>query len=206
MAFTHIDQHFTTAAGTRAERADIGAAQQLAHYRHYEAVWALGRLSQAGDQGPLLMLSGVMLVYGLASGKAHRIGAGGRMLAAVLVAAGIKTGLKRLVSRTRPNVLLDEGRYAVRTLGPNDGPMQSFPSGHTAGAVAAARVLARAYPGVRGPAYVAAGVIALTQVLRGSHFPSDVAAGVLIGIAAETAVARVAGVAEPGSVSAQARR
>src|SRR5215204_5914459 len=136
MAFTHIDQHFTTVAGTRAERADIGAAQQLAHYRHYEAVRVLGRLSQAGDQGPLLMLSGGLLVFGLATGKSHPIRAGGRMLAAVLVATGIKTGLKHLVSRTRPNVLLDEGHYAVRAIGPNDGPMQSFPSGHTAGAVA----------------------------------------------------------------------
>ncbi len=206
MPFTHIDQHFTTAAGTRAERVDIRAAQQLARYRHHEAVRVLGRLSQAGDQGPLLMLSGGLLMFGLATGKAHRIRAGGRMLAAVLVATGIKTGLKRLISRTRPNVLLEKGHYAVRALGPNDGPSQSFPSGHTAGAVAAARVLARAYPGVREPAYAGAGAIALTQVLRGSHFPSDVAAGVLIGVAAETLVNRVADVAEPRSVSAQAHR
>jgi membrane-associated phospholipid phosphatase len=74
------------------------------------------------------------------------------MLGSMMVSIVIKTALKAALSRTRPNVLLDEGRYATRLFGPNEGPWQSFPSGHVAGSVALARTLTRFYPQARGPA------------------------------------------------------
>jgi membrane-associated phospholipid phosphatase len=203
MPFTRIDQHSTTATGTRAEEADIAVTQRLARHRHHGAVRALGTLSEAGDQAPLLSLSGAVLVFGLSTGETRTAKAGGRMLAAVLVATGIKSLLKHLVSRTRPHVLLDEGRYAVQALGPDEGPSQSFPSGHTAGSVAAARALVRVFPGARGPAYAGAGAIALMQVPRGKHYPVDVIAGAVVGVAAEAIVDRVATIAEPRSALTQ---
>jgi membrane-associated phospholipid phosphatase len=107
------------------------------------------------------------------------------MLGSVLVATAIKTVVKKLVSRARPRVLLDEGRYAFEPLGPKGGNWQSFPSGHTADAVAAARGLARVFPGTSIPGYSVAGLIGVVQIPRAKHYPLDVVAGAAVGIAAE---------------------
>jgi membrane-associated phospholipid phosphatase len=153
---------------------------------------ALGAASEIGDQPPLMAISAAVLAYGIFAGDRRATGAGGRMLGALLLATGVKAGLKRLVSRTRPNVLLDEGRYEVRPLGPDEGPWHSFPSGHTAGSVAVARAAGRIYPEARLAANAAAAAIALIQVPRGAHYPIDVAAGALIGLGAEAVVDAVA--------------
>src|SRR4051794_18213938 len=192
MSFTRIAQHASVQRGSPAEAVDITVAERLARGRRHGAVQAAGMLSEVGDQPPLLTLSGAVLALGVATGDAQRAETGARMLAAVLVATGIKSVLKHLVSRTRPYVLLDEGRYAVQAFGPDKGPWQSFPSGHTAGSVAAARAVARAYPGASGPAYAAAAAIALAQVPRGKHYPSDVIAGAVVGVVAEAIVDRAA--------------
>jgi membrane-associated phospholipid phosphatase len=44
------------------------------------------------------------------------------------------------------------------------------------------------YPQARTVAYGAAAAIALVQIPRGAHYPTDVAAGALVGVAAEAAV------------------
>lgn len=175
---------------TSIEEADIAVAQRLARRRGHPAVRAAGWLSGIGDQPPLITISGAVLAFGLVAGRPRATEAGGRMLASVLVATWIKAGLKRLVSRTRPNVLLDDGRYAVEPLGPDEGPWHSFPSGHTAGSVAAARALARTWPQARGPAYAGAASIAMIQVPRGAHYPIDILAGALVGLTAEAIVDR----------------
>ena len=65
----------------------------------------------------------------------------------------------------------------------------SFPSGHTASAFAFATAATLEMPAV-GPALGAtAMLVAWSRVHRGQHFPSDVAAGALLG----TAVGAVAG-------------
>lgn len=45
---------------------------------------------------------------------------------------------------------------------------------------------------LRGAAYAGAAGIALAQILRGAHFPADVLAGSLIGVAAEATTHAVA--------------
>jgi hypothetical protein len=174
------------------EEADIAVAERLARHRGHPAVRAAGWLSGIGDQPPLFAISGAVLAFGLVAGRPRAAEAGGRMLASCLVATWIKGGLKRVVSRTRPNVLLDHGRYAVEPLGPDEGPWNSFPSGHTAGSVAVARALARSWPHARGPAYAGAAAIAMIQVPRGAHYPIDILAGALVGLAAEATVDRCA--------------
>jgi membrane-associated phospholipid phosphatase len=111
--------------------------------------------------------------------------AGRHMLLAGILAAGTKTTIKRVVHRTRPNVLMDKGLYEKGWFGPNVGPWQSFPSGHSALSVAVAAAATRAYPEIRGVATAAALGVVVVQVLRGAHFPVDVAAGALIGFSAE---------------------
>ena len=87
--------------------------------------------------------------------------------------------LKHLIGRPRP-------RFAHSdefSLGPSLATgFDSFPSGHAANAFGAATVLAWFFPAVRVPLYLVAGLVAVSRVLRGSHFPTDVLAGAVLGV------------------------
>lgn len=109
------------------------------------------------------------------------------MLAAVAAADGGKRLVKRFVRRTRPHLLLDDGRYAAGACGSGRKPEQSFPSGHVAGCVAAAIAVSRRYPTAGALSLAATSVIGVGRVARGAHWPLDVAAGAVIGVAAEVA-------------------
>src|SRR3954468_11264406 len=89
----------------------------------------------------------------------------------------------------RPWVGIDEQRRGWPW--PDQGPWHSFPSSHTAGGVALARAVVRGWPGARWPAYAGAAAVGPVQVPRGAHYPSDVLAGVVVGIAAEAVVHRL---------------
>ncbi len=97
-----------------AEEADVALSAHLACHRDHPAVRALGTLSEIGDQPPLLALSGAVLAYGLLSGNRRAAGSGIRMTGSLILATCIKTGLKHLVARTRPNVLFGRGPLCRR--------------------------------------------------------------------------------------------
>lgn len=172
-------------ARTDAERVDIALARWLSRDRDHPAMRALGTASQVGDQGPLAAIGLAVIAAGAYAGDARIAGTGVRMVAALTVATAAKAAVKHLVSRTRPHVLFDHGGYEVRPLGPQEGPWHSFPSGHTAGSLAVARAVARRHPAGALPAYGAAAAIGGAQIPCGRHFPADVAAGALVGLAAE---------------------
>lgn len=186
------DPHPTSpaSAATALEEADVEIGLRLARHRDRPAVRAAGAASEIADQVPLATLCAAVAGLGLATGDRRLAAAGGRMLASFALATAAKSLAKRLVSRTRPNQVLAEGHYEVAPRGPEGGPWHSFPSGHTAGSVAVAAAFGRAYPGAVVPAFGAAAAIAAVQVPRGAHFPLDLAAGALIGLAAEAVVDR----------------
>src|SRR6266571_3528330 len=100
------------------------------------------------------------------------------LLAQVSIAGAIQI-LKHLIGRPRPRFA--HGDELV--LGPSlDSGLDSFPSGHASNAFGAATVLAWFYPSVRTPLYLVAGLVAVSRVLRGSHFPTDVWAGAVLGV------------------------
>jgi membrane-associated phospholipid phosphatase len=123
-------------------------------------------------------------------------------LGAVGVAAVLAFGLKMLLGRPRP--VLDEPDLLLGPLGmhplPTDdglivthawafwqegaGKLWSMPSSHTVFAVVAAAMLAGWYPRLRWLMIVMAGLVALSRVAFGAHYPSDVAAGVAVGLMA----------------------
>ena len=63
--------------------------------------------------------------------------------------------------------------------------LDSFPSGHSTATFAVATVLAKRFP-LFGPLCIAIALfVALSRVLRGSHFLTDVLGGAVIGILSE---------------------
>ncbi len=127
----------------KVERVDKKAARAAAKRKHHPIAKAVTAIGKVGDQPPLLAISAAVLAFGWWKQDRRAMRAGGRMLAAELVSIVLKDIGKRAITRTRPHVMIDDGHYEVRAGGPHDGPYNSFPSGHTAGAVAVSRALAR---------------------------------------------------------------
>ena len=176
---------------TPVEEADVELAVALGQKRNSPVVRGAGALSEVGDQPPLFVIASAVVATGSMAGRRRVADAGAHMFGSALFASLFKTALKRVISRTHPHMLLEEGRYEVRCLRPNEGRWQSFPSGHTAGSGAFARAVSRLYPAVRLPACACAGTIGVIQIPRGPLYPPDVIAGVLLGVAAEEVAAAI---------------
>ncbi|MEU0054107.1 phosphatase PAP2 family protein [Streptomyces sp. NPDC006309] len=67
----------------------------------------------------------------------------------------------------------------------------SFPSGHTAAAVAFTAALIPSWPQAGAACAVPAAVVAVERVQSGAHYPSDVAAGAAIGLGSAWLVRRL---------------
>jgi membrane-associated phospholipid phosphatase len=95
------------------------------------------------------------------------------------IAALLANGLKHLIGRPRPK-FVHGGEWHI-TLSWVSG-LDSFPSGHSTASFAVATVLARRFP-LFGPLCITvAFFVALSRILRGSHFLTDVLGGAVIGI------------------------
>lgn len=172
------------------ESADVAVSVAAGQYRDHPVIRALGFLSEIADQPPAFTLATLAAAGGILAGRPKLAEAGLRTLAALSAATASKAAIKAVVVRTRPFMLLEHGEYETGVMGPNDGPWNSFPSGHTANAVAAARAIARVYPEAAPQLAAGAVAIAAVQVPRAAHHTLDVAAGAALGWACEAAVDR----------------
>jgi hypothetical protein len=175
----------------KVEDADRKLAQAAGGKRDTLVVRAAGKVSDLADQPPLIALSLLTIGAGLFSESRPLARAGVRMLLSHIVATQAKSFVKHRIDRTRPFVMLDGGSYHGRKGDSSAKQENSFPSGHTAGAVAVARAIAREFPDSAPLAYLTAGLAATMQLPRATHFAGDIIAGGLIGIAAEAVVSRV---------------
>jgi hypothetical protein len=91
---------------------------------------------------------------------------------AVLVAYALNTLLKTVARRRRPQLEHLPALISTPT-------SLSFPSAHASSSFAAARAYSSLLPGV--PLYMLATLMALSRVYLGVHYPSDIAAGAVLG-------------------------
>lgn len=110
-------------------------------------------------------------------------------LAALAIGALItNVALKNAVARIRPYEVVDGLKLLIERQ--HD---YSFPSGHTCASFAAAYVYYRTAPKKWGvPAVILAALIAFSRLYVGVHYPSDVLAGLLIGLFAGWAALKLA--------------
>ena len=112
--------------------------------------------------------------------------------------AGItNTQIKRAVHRPRPIIYFEKqslpggGRsivYDVHIVG-RGWRQNSLPSGHAATAFAAATILAVLYGGWFSLGFIPAALVAYSRIYMGVHFPFDVLAGIVLGVAVALVVA-----------------
>jgi membrane-associated phospholipid phosphatase len=171
--------------------ADAAALDAVRPYRDSKGVEALSWYAKLGDQPQMLTLSGAVLALGVLRAERRMIRAGARMIASHLLATAAKNFIKHRIDRTRPRSATGADGHHMKPGRKRSKEETSFPSGHSAGATAVARAFAREYPDRALPALAAGGLIALAQIPRCAHYPTDVGAGIAIGLAAEAAVAAV---------------
>ncbi|MEZ5400324.1 MAG: phosphatase PAP2 family protein [Bryobacteraceae bacterium] len=126
-----------------------------------------------GGDGWLWYLLGAIL---LLVGGDHRFAAVGASTMAAAVGIGVFLSLKRLTGRKRPCAIEP---HCWATLLPPD--RFSFPSGHTITAFAVIVPVSLYYPDLFWGLFFVALSVAVSRVLLGMHFLSDVLAGAVLG-------------------------
>jgi membrane-associated phospholipid phosphatase len=177
----------TAKASDAIVEADGRAIKAVAPFRKSPTVQAISKVGKLGDQPELRILSAAIITAGLVGGDRRLSRAGFRMLVAHELATLAKDFAKDRVDRTRPRSANSAAERRIRKGSDPSKEESSFPSGHSAGAMAVASAFAREYPDRGAAALGAAGVIAAAQVPRHAHYVSDVGAGIVLGLAAEAA-------------------
>lgn len=111
------------------------------------------------------------------------------LLISVFASIIATTLIKELIDRPRPYIMLGLTAADMPVL---TDPTASFPSGHTASAFAVAAVISYYFRKWTGPALVLAAAAGLARIYLLVHYPSDVAAGALVGMTASLAVIYIA--------------
>jgi membrane-associated phospholipid phosphatase len=173
------------------EQADVEVSRSVSDYKDTAPVRALGVFGEMTDQPPLYAFVGGVAAVALIRGDRRLLRTAGRMLAAHWLGIRAKNAVKNAVDRTRPQMLIEEGRYELGKGRRPEKAFSSFPSGHTVGAVAIAQALVRDCPQYRAGAYAVCVAAAVARIAKCDHFLSDTAAGALIGLASEAAVSAV---------------
>ncbi|MCP3734900.1 phosphatase PAP2 family protein [Sphingomonas sp. RP10(2022)] len=178
----------TAKAAKQTAKADRDVTHRAAEHRDALPVRIAGFLGEAADQPQLIAASIGTIAIGLIGRRPDLVRGGARMLAAHLVATATKATIKHTIDRARPAKALADGKTQFHRGDSDDHALNSFPSGHTAGAVAVARAASREIDGAAGPAALGVGAVAAIQPVAGNHYLSDVIVGGAIGWAAEALV------------------
>lgn len=157
------------------ERRDYRLMRRMNRWRapRWIRIWMI-TATRLGD-GWIWYALGFML---LAYGGPRRFSAVAAAGAAAILGILVFKALKRLSQRPRPCQI--EPHCWSKVLPPD---RFSFPSGHTMTAFSIAVVISFFYPSLEGMLFFMALSIAVSRIVLGMHFLSDVLAGVVLGVA-----------------------
>jgi undecaprenyl-diphosphatase len=137
---------------------------------------AMRRLSRAADHSKISI--GLSALLALAGGPRGRRAAASGLAAIGATSAVVNLGVKPLARRRRPD--RDEREVAGERYVPMPGS-RSFPSGHTAAAVAFASSVSEVLPVAGLPLRGLAALVGYSRIHTGVHYPGDVVGGAVIG-------------------------
>ncbi|MBV0934629.1 phosphatase PAP2 family protein [Marinobacterium weihaiense] len=132
-------------------------------------------ISRLGDGGVYLLLGVGLALWDDQDGEAFMLAG----LLAYAIELPVYLLLKNTIRRDRPCHRLQGFEAAIE---PSD--RFSFPSGHAAGAFVFAMLLAEFYPVLLLPGFVLACLVGASRVMLGVHYPTDIAAGAVLGLSA----------------------
>lgn len=165
----------------------LAAVQPFHNSPLADAVNATIRMVGTGYvQLPIALL--MILIGLLVSARLRRAGAW-TFLAFLLSGVAVNV-LKVIVHRPRPWTTEPAPATWLGYLRNHD--FQSFPSAETATTFAVVLTIATWYPALRLPLLVVAALVGLARVFVGSHHPSDVVAGAMLGVAVAQSLGRLA--------------
>lgn len=143
------------------------------HSRHYKLLTALAKtISKTGDGYLQVLLPAALFFLDEHQGQ--------QFFFVVLLAFSIQLPiywvLKNSLKRRRPPEVIPCFKSPITA-----SDKFSFPSGHSAAAFLLANLTALFYGIVAWPLYIWATVVALSRVVLGVHFPTDILAGITLG-------------------------
>ncbi|MGH7258910.1 MAG: phosphatase PAP2 family protein [Nitrospiraceae bacterium] len=143
------------------------------------SVQKLGDLGEKiGNGGTLIAVSLTVLGIGWLKSRPIFLRAGIESMLAHICVALVVNGLKHLIGRPRPR-LTHSGEWLWWPSW--DSGLDSLPSGHSSASFAVATVFAKHFPWTTWPMFGLATWVAMSRVWRGSHFVTDVVAGMATG-------------------------
>jgi diacylglycerol kinase family enzyme/membrane-associated phospholipid phosphatase len=180
-----IARHLRRLVPAPVRRADIALYRRVARTRIPVLGRVLPRLSSAANHSVLWMAIAGLL--GAAGGRFGRRAALRGMLSVGISSFLTNVPFKLLTGRTRPDIrVVPEARLL-----PHVPTSTSFPSGHSASALAFATGASLEDPRLRVPLGALGGAVAFSRVYTGVHYPGDVIAGSAIGFALGRATTRL---------------
>lgn len=147
---------------------------------------AMRRVSRAADYSKLSITAGAVLA--LVGGPRGRRAALSGLASVAATATIVNVIIKPLGQRRRPDRAAEEVPVDRHVRMPRS---RSFPSGHTAAAVAFAGGVGRVAPVAAWPLHALAALVGYSRVHTGVHYPGDVLGGAVLGAMISDATAGI---------------